>query len=55
MIYYFGKFFQAMGLAVILIGFLQRFPALMNPKWLMAGLILFGCGWLMERFLLRKS
>lgn len=45
-----GKFAQAAGLAVILIGFLQRFPALMNPKLFLLGLGVFMLGWLINRF-----
>ena len=48
-----SKFIQAAGLTIILIGFIQRFPELMNPKLFLLGLGVFMLGWLIGR--LRKS
>jgi hypothetical protein len=45
-----AKFVQAAGLAMILIGFIQRFPELMSPKLFLLGLGVFMTGWLMGRF-----
>ena len=44
------KGLQAAGLAIILIGFVQRFPQLMNPKLFLLGLGVFMMGWLINRF-----
>ncbi len=52
--YYFAKIAQASGLTIVLIGYLTAFPELMNRKLLTMGLIVFGFGWLMERYLLKK-
>ena len=54
MIYYLAKFAQATGLIIILVGFLQRLPKLMNPKIFMAGLLVFAFGWIVERFILKR-
>ena len=43
------KFIQAAGLAIILIGFIQRFPKVMNPKIFLLGLGVFMVGWLLNR------
>ena len=51
--FYIAKFFQAAGLTVILINFLVKFPALMNPKFLIAGVLLFLIGWLINKFLIK--
>jgi len=53
--YYLTKLIQATGLTIILIGFLYKFPALMSPKILLAGLVIFGSGWSIEKFILRKN
>jgi len=52
--YYIGKILQASGLTVILFGFIQAFPALMGHRQLMVGILIFSCGWLTDRFLLKR-
>lgn len=52
--YYFSKLIQAGGLAIIILGFLKNFPNLIERKILFAGMVLFGIGWLIQRFLLKK-
>jgi len=52
--YYLGKILQAFGLGVILIGFIQKFPKLMSHRALLVGLLIFFCGWLVDRYLLKK-
>ena len=47
--YVIAKFAQAAGLAIILIGFIQKFPKVMNPKIFLLGLGLFMAGWLLNR------
>jgi hypothetical protein len=52
--YYIAKFLQAGGLAIILVGFLIRFPHLMDTKLLgLGGMIFFG-GWLLQNVGLKK-
>ena len=48
--YWIAKFVQAVGLAMILIGFIQRFPQLMSPKIFLLGLGVFMAGWLINRY-----
>ncbi len=52
--YYLAKLAEASGLTVIVIGFIKSYPGLLNPKVFMAGIVLFGFGWIVEFFLLRK-
>ncbi len=54
MMYYVAKAAQAAGLAVIAIGFVRKFPNLMSHQELMLGILIFGFGWIIESFLLRK-
>ena len=49
-----GKIAQAAGLGIILLGFIQQFPKLMNPRIFMFGLAVFMAGWIIERFLLKR-
>jgi hypothetical protein len=46
-----AKLLQAMGIAVIAIGFISNFPELINGKSAIAGLLLFAMGWMVERYL----
>lgn len=48
-----AKFIEALGLGIVLIGFLRNFPKLMNPHLLAVGVSIFFCGWMIERFLLK--
>ena len=52
--YYLAKLAQAAGLTIILIGFLRKFPHLMNPRILLVGIALFLFGWIIDQFLLKK-
>lgn len=52
--YYIGKLFQAAGLTIIFIGFLQRFPDLMSYNTLILGGTFFLVGWILNRVLLGK-
>ncbi len=54
MLFYLAKTIEFIGLGVVAIGFVQRFPQLMNPKLLLAGILIFTCGWMIERFLLKR-
>jgi len=52
--YYLLKLIQAVGLAVIIIGFLINFPKIMNMKMLAAGICIFTFGWILQRTMLKK-
>ncbi len=52
--YYLAKLTQAAGLGVITVGFLRNFPNLIDRNILMTGIILFGLGWMIQTFLLKK-
>ena len=52
--YYVTKLIQAGGLAIITLGFIKNFPNLIDRNILMVGIVLFGLGWLMQIFLLKK-
>ena len=49
--YYIAKIFQAAGLAVFGIGFIIRFPKLVDHKTLFVSLVAFGLGWSIERII----
>lgn len=51
--YYLAKIFQAAGLTVLLIGFMANFPRLMSRMTLVLGLVLFGFGWIIQRYVVR--
>ena len=51
--YYLAKIFQATGLTVIAIGFVQSFPRLLDRNALTIGTIAFVTGWTIQRFFLR--
>jgi len=52
--YYISKFLQAAGLALVLFGFLIKFPRLMDTKLLGLGIVIFLSGWLLQNYGLRK-
>jgi len=52
--YYITKLIQAAGLTLILIGFVQKFPELMNPRLLLWGIGMFITGWLIQKLLLKR-
>ena len=51
--YYFAKLIQFGAMAMIAMGFLLKFPELMDPKLFMAGIIIFLVGWTMEKTMLK--
>jgi len=53
-LFYLAKIIECIGLAVVLIGFVQCYPQLMSPKVLLAGVLIFICGWLIGKFLLKR-
>ena len=38
---------------IIAVGFVVKFPKLMDPRLLIAGLALFGAGWIIEKYILK--
>ncbi len=38
---------------MIAVGFVVKFPKLMDPRLLLAGLVLFGAGWTIEKYILK--
>ncbi len=54
MLYWVAKFLEASGLGVLGYAFIKTFPDRMNYKVLGFSVLLFVCGWIMERFLLRR-
>ena len=51
--YYVAKFLEFVGLFIISIGFLVKFPLLMDPQFFGFGLIFFLMGWIVEKFILK--
>ena len=49
--YYLAKSLELSGLFIIGVGMINKFPKLMNPKWLIVGGIFFGFGWLIEKYI----
>ena len=54
MLYYVGKILQALGLGILLIGFIQRFPSLVDYKMFGASVLVFVSGWLIAEYLVKK-
>lgn len=52
--YYIAKFFQASGLVLLAYAFILTFPEKLNYRVLGVSIILFICGWIAEKYLLRK-
>lgn len=53
--FYVAKILEAAGLGIILLGFLTAFPNLMNRQLLGVAIVLFICGWLIEKYLLKNN
>ena len=51
--YYAAKALELLGMFMIAVGFVVKFPKLMDPKLLLAGLVLFGAGWTIEKYILK--
>jgi len=45
-----AKILEALGLGVVVVGFLLKFPQLMDFKLFLSGIIVFILGWLLERY-----
>tara|TARA_B100000678_G_C17738172_1_gene313560 strand:- start:72 stop:230 length:159 start_codon:yes stop_codon:yes gene_type:complete len=51
--YYAAKGLELLGIFMIGVGFIVKFPALMDPKFLFAGVLCFGVGWSIEKYILK--
>tara|TARA_A100001015_G_scaffold159604_1_gene177328 strand:+ start:3328 stop:3486 length:159 start_codon:yes stop_codon:yes gene_type:complete len=51
-VYYAAKSLELLGMFMIAVGFAIKFPKLMDPKLLIGGLICFGAGWMIEKYIL---
>lgn len=52
--YYIAKFLQAAGLTLVLIGFLARFPQLIDMKILGLAALLFIAGWVLQNYVIKR-
>lgn len=52
--YYVAKALQFLGLAVIGFAFIAKFPALMDPKLFVIGIVIGYAGWAIQRYLLKQ-
>jgi len=51
-LYYAAKSLELLGIFIIAVGFIIKYPGLMDPKLLLAGIICFGSGWVIEKYIL---
>jgi len=51
--YYSAKGLELLGMTLIGVGFIIEFPGLMNPKMLLAGIVFFVAGWVIEKYILQ--
>ncbi|MEO2160156.1 MAG: hypothetical protein ABGX14_03505, partial [bacterium] len=52
LMYYTAKGLELLGMTMIGIGFILKFPSLMDTKLLLGGLICFASGWVIEKYIL---
>ena len=50
--YYVAKALELLGMFIIAVGFIIKYPGLMDPKLLLSGMICFGSGWVIEKYIL---
>ncbi len=51
--YYAAKGLELLGMFMIAVGFIIKFPSLMDPRLLLAGAIFFGSGLAIEKYILK--
>ena len=51
--YYAAKGLELLGMFMLAVGFVVKFPKLMDPKLLFAGIFFFGSGWAIEKYILK--
>lgn len=52
--YFAAKFLEASGLGLLAYAFIRTFPEKLNYRVLGISVILFVCGWIIEKYLLKK-
>ena len=52
--YYVAKFLEASGLALLAYAFVRTFPEKLNYRVFGVSALLFVCGWIIEKYLLKK-
>jgi|TARA_B100000959_G_scaffold16302_1_gene15951 hypothetical protein len=52
-VYHAAKALELLGMFMIAVGFVVKFPKLMDPRLLLAGIICFGSGWIIEKYILK--
>ena len=52
--YYIAKFLEIVGMAIIPIGFILKFPELMDPQFFGFGVVFFFMGLIIEKFILKS-
>ena len=50
--YYVAKALELLGMFIIAVGFIIKYPGLMDTKLLLSGIICFGSGWVIEKYIL---
>ena len=50
--YYVAKALELLGMFIIAVGFIIKYPSLMDPNLLLSGIICFGSGWVIEKYIL---
>ena len=51
--YYAAKSLELLGMFMVAVGFIIHYPRLMDPRLLIAGIICFGSGWAIEKYVLK--
>ncbi len=51
--YYGAKGLELLGMTMIGVGFIVKFPRLMDPRLLLAGIVFFVVGWVIEKYILQ--
>jgi len=52
--YYLAKILQLLGLAIMALAFVAKFPSLMDPKLFVAGTVVGYSGWAIQRYVLKR-
>ena len=53
--YYAAKSLELLGMFMVAVGFIIHYPRLMDPRLLIAGMICFGSGWAIEKYVLKYN
>ena len=52
--FYIAKCLEVIGILIIGIGFIIKFPMLMDPRFFGFGLVFFIMGWIIEKYILKS-